>query len=277
MGRLVIGCLLIAGPLVALKLVIRPALGLARGIPPTAAIHTHPAEMIVTVAGSVAAMLFGYWLYVRWLERRAVSELAIQWKSAVFGLASGFGLIALPMLALYATGHYEIERIPGLQVEAIAIVLVVASTVLLEELVFRGLLLGVLDRAYGPWVALGGQAAVFAVGHVFNDNWSGAIPLVSTFLIGLLWGGFYLLVRNVWAITLHHAAWNLTIFAAGLPLTGVTQWRPFAPLQSTLNGPELLTGGLSGPEVSVLTLVAITVALGVLLSWGRQRTLLKHT
>ena len=141
-GRLVAGGLLVVGPLVISKLVVRRLLGVVVVVPPTTALLQAPLTFFLTVGTSVAAMLLGYLLYVRRLEGRPADELRFRGRSAAFGLASGTALIALPMAVLFGAGAYQLERVNGLRVEAIAIVLMVTSTVLLEELVFRGLLVG---------------------------------------------------------------------------------------------------------------------------------------
>ena len=244
-----------------MKLVVLPVLGIPRGQPPTEIFQAHTIPIFINLLSTIAAILIGYWFFVTRVERQTASELNIQWKTAAIGLTSGVLLIGGPMAVLYAAGYYELEQVSGFNPGVLGIVLLVSMVVLFEELIFRGVIFGVLERSYGARPALITQAALFAAAHVFNDNWSGIMPIVSTFLIGLLWGAIFMLYRNIWAIALHHAAWNLTIFAVGLPLSGITDWRPFAPLQSNFAGPELLTGGLGGPELSILTPMLVIAAL----------------
>ena len=270
-----IGLVLVMAPLFLLKLAVLPVLGLRSGLPPTDSIRAVPIEFAVTIVATIGAVVGGYWVYVRWFEQRQAKELVVDWRGAVFGLGSGMGLIGLPMLALYAFGFYELQEWVGFRLETLAIALVVGVAVVLEEIVFRGLLLSTLKRAYGPAVALFVQAVAFAAAHTMNENWAGMMPLVSTFLIGLLWGAFYLKIPSLWAVALHHAAWNLTIFASGLPLSGVTEWQPFAPLRSSLNGPEWLTGGLGGPELSILTPMLVVLVLVIALRSGTSEGLLR--
>ena len=271
-GRVGVGFLLIFIPLVLAKTVVLPALGLRSGGEPTDVITSNPVEFVATIGSSIAAALGGYWVFVKWVEKRRAPELAFNGKTVVFGLVSGIAAIGLPILLLYAAGYYTVEDMPGVRIETLAIVSVVASIVLFEEIVFRGLIFGVVEDTYGARVALIVQAVLFAAAHVFNDNWSGIMPLVSTVLIGLLWGALYLIYRNLWMMTLHHAAWNLTIFSLGLPLSGITDWRAFAPLKSNFAGPELLTGGLGGPELSIATPLFTVLLLGFLYARfkGRQ-------
>jgi len=57
----------------------------------------------------------------------------------------------------------------------------------------------------------------------------------------------------------NHAVWNLTIVTTGLPLTGLQNWRGSAPLQSNFTGPDWWTGGVAGPESSVLVIVFVVL------------------
>lgn len=268
--RIAAGIALILLPLLLLKLIILPALGLRSGLPPYEAISVKPLEFTLTLAGNFVCILGGYAAYARYVDRRSMPELSLRGMPTLYGLASGVGLIGFVMVLLYVTGYYVLESVPGFRLGALAVVGVVTSIVLLEELVFRGMILTLFRRVWGAPVALVVQALLFAAAHVFNDNWSGLMPLVSTVLIGLFWGAIYLKYPNIWVIAVHHAVWNLTIFASGLPLSGETAWRPLAPLQSRMVGPELITGGLGGPELSFLTPVVIVLALVYLARSGRE-------
>jgi uncharacterized protein len=97
------------------------------------------------------------------------------------------------------------------------------------------------------------------------------VMLVSVTLLGLLWAGVFVLARNLWVVAAHHAAWNFTILLSGLPLSGIEDWRALAPLESRYAAPDWLTGGLFGPESSLLVILAITVALGLVLRTASRR------
>ena len=89
-----------------------------------------------------------------------------------------------------------------------------------------------------------------------------------------MWTLLYAVWRNIWAIGLHHAAWNLTIVVSGLPLSGIEDFRKAAPFQSDFDGARLMTGGDAGPESSLLALAVVCVAIAVI-SWSvwRRRSL----
>jgi hypothetical protein len=129
-----------------------------------------------------------------------------------------------------------------------------------EEIVFRGLVFNALEREIGSIPAIGVQSLIFAVSHMFNAHLTGWIDLFAVALIGGMWTCLYMLWRNIWALAFHHAAWNLTIVASGLPLSGIEEYRSTAPLRSTYAGPDLITGGGAGPEPSIVTMAVVALA-----------------
>ena len=95
--------------------------------------------------------------------------------------------------------------------------------------------------------------------------------LVSVAVLGLLWAGVFVLTRNLWVVAANHAAWNFTILLSGVPLSGIEDWRALAPFESRYAGPDWLTGGMFGPESSLLVIVSTTVAVALLLRTARRR------
>ena len=127
----------------------------------------------------------------------------------------------------------------------------------------RGLVLhthsgaGPADYELGP-----GFMAIYAT----EAYWWAARPLWV-----LLWAGVFVLARNLWVVAANHAAWNFTILLSGMPLSGIEDWRKLAPLESRFAGPDWLTGGMFGPESSLLVIVSTTIAVALLLRAARRR------
>jgi len=44
-----------------------------------------------------------------------------------------------------------------------------------------------------------------------------------------------------------------------------------APIESTYEGPLLITGGAFGPEGSIITLVVVAISTFLVLRWARQK------
>ena len=225
--------------------------------------------------GIVLSGLAGYWAYVRWHEKRKATELRLRPVPLLLGAAAGAGLVALPIAMLFALGAYEMVLFHGASPALFGVAALICIAALLEELVYRCVLFRVLERAWGTRIALAAQAVVFAAAHLENVQDGGVgdvvIMLASVTLLGLLWGGVFVLTRNVWVVTANHAAWNFTILLSGVPLSGIEDWRALSPIESRYAGPEWLTGGMFGPESSLLVMVSIAVAVVLLLRAARRR------
>lgn len=80
---------------------------------------------------------------------------------------------------------------------------------LLEEILFRGLLLSTLYRFFSPAAAIAFSALIFALFHYAPEQgWSNAELLASLFTFSCLLGFLYLRERNLWASVALHATFN---------------------------------------------------------------------
>jgi membrane protease YdiL (CAAX protease family) len=219
--------------------------------------------------GILLAALSAYWAYVRWHEKRAAVELHVLPLRTALGASLGAALVALPVAVLFALGAYEKVQFRGFAPALLGVAGLICVAAILEELAYRCLLFRVLERATGTMVALAVQALVFAIHHLANvgqgETWDLVVTLVSVTLLGLLWAGLFILTRNLWVVAANHAAWNFTILLSGVPLSGIDDWQSLAPLESRYVGPNWLTGGMFGPENSLLVMMFVAIALLVML------------
>jgi len=226
-------------------------------------------------AGILLSALAGYWAYVHWHEKRDATELRLRPVHLMLGGASGAAMVALPIAVLFALGAYEKVLYRGVSPALSGVAVLIGIAAVLEELVYRCLLFRILERPLGTGIALVAQALIFAVGHLENVDQGSAgdavAMLVSVTLLGLLWGVLFVLARNLWVVAAHHAAWNFTILLSGVPLSGIEDWRALAPFESRYAGPDWLTGGMFGPESSLLVIVSTMIAFVVLLRAARRR------
>jgi len=89
------------------------------------------------------------------------------------------------------------------------------------------------------------------------------IGVFSIFLLSAFWCGLYVWTRNIWVVGIHHAAWNYTEFSFGIL---DEHWRISAPLEISINGPSIITGGSWGPEGSIISVVICLLGLSYLYS-----------
>jgi membrane protease YdiL (CAAX protease family) len=249
-----------------------------KGLLPLIEAVFHPGPELLSVfrrAGILLTAVASYWAFVHWHEKRKATELRPRPMHLILGGATGAAMVALPMAVLFALGIYERVLFRDASPALLGVAAVIGIAATLEELVYRCLLFRLVERAWGTQLALVVQAVVFALQHVENVERGGisdvVTMLVSVTLLGLLWGGVFVLTRNLWTVAAHHAAWNFAIMLSGLPLSGIEDWRKLAPLESRFAGPDWLTGGLFGPESSLLVIASTTAAVVLLLRAARQR------
>jgi uncharacterized protein len=249
-----------------------------QGLLPLIEAAFHPGPELLSVFRRVGILLTavaGYWAFVHWHEKREATELHLRPIQLVLGGASGAALVALPMAVLFALGVYEPVLFRGFSPALLNVAALIGIAAILEELTYRCLLFRVVERAWGTKVALAVQAVVFALVHLENVEQGGVrdvvTMLVGVTMAGLLWAAVFVLTRNLWAAAANHAAWNFTILLAGVPLSGIEDWRKLAPLESRFAGPDWLTGGMFGPESSLLVIASTTVAVVLLLRAARRR------
>ena len=268
LGSLLLGGMAILGSIFAFR----------QGLLPLVDLLFQPSPEALSAIRRIGILLFavaGYWGYVCWHEKRRTSELRVQPLRLLLGIAGGALLVGLPMLALFAIGAYEPVLLRGASSALWGVAALIGIAATLEELVHRALLLRVLEPAIGTGAALAVQALVFAVPHLENlsNAASGDIVrlLVSVSVLGLLWGGLFVLTRNLWVVAAHHAAWNFSILLSGLPLSGIEDWRALAPMESRMVGSDWITGGMFGPESSLLVIATTSIATVWLLRVAKQR------
>ena len=226
-------------------------------------------------AGIFLAAVSGYWAYTHWYEKREASELRLRPVRLILGGASGAALVAFPIAVLFALGAYELVLFRSASPALLGVGVLIGIAATLEELIYRCLLFRVLERAWGTGVALAVQSVIFALVHLENVEHGGAgdiaTMLISVTMLGLLWAGVFILTRNLWVVAVNHAAWNFTILLSGVPLSGIEDWRDLTPLETRYAGPDWLTGGMFGPESSLLVILSVTVAVVLLLGVARRR------
>lgn len=225
------------------------------------------ATSLLRRTGIFLCVLMAYWGYVKFYEKRAVTELHIAPIGIAIGALSGALLIVIATLPLFVFGVYEVTFYRGPQSGLFGVAAVILIAAFLEEVVYRGILFRALEKALGTTWALWLQSVVFSAAHIGNNSnadiaetlWN----LVSGTLIGALWTYIFIQTRNLWIVAANHAAWNYAIILTGTPLSGIDAWRSVAPFDSTYHGPFWLSGGVYGPEDSIITIFIVIVCLAI--------------
>jgi uncharacterized protein len=179
------------------------------------------------------------------------------WVGAVWGFASVTLLLGTMYgLRVFEVGHLAIYGMRGLKFAAFwAVYFLLVG--LFEDFHFRGYLQFTLTRGIGFWPAALLLSGYFGWSHRLNEG-ERLTGLLAAAVIGLF---FCLTLRrtgSLWFAVGFHAAWDWgETFVYSVPDSGTVF--PGHLLKTSFRGPDWLTGGVVGPEGSLLCFVVIAV------------------
>ena len=237
------------------------------------------------LAGAIC--LLAYRFFVQRIEKRPMVEF--DRKGAIRELGSGLllgGLMASSLFAvLAATGVYRLDGFDGMNLEIVRRTATGLLIGLHEEMLWRGILFGIIEQSAGSVFGLAGSAILFGLAHLSSEG-ATVLGIVNCIAAGVTLAAAYIVTRRLWLPIGIHIAWNLTIgqiFSAAVSGHGTEP----GLLRGSLTGPEWLTGGQFGVEGSIVSLlidiVASTVLLwiatkrGNLIAWPRRGKEMKAT
>lgn len=132
---------------------------------------------------------------------------------------------------------------------------------IVEELLFRGLLMNVVIKKCGRAVGILAPSVLFASLHIIGMNFN-LLSCVQVMAAGTMVGVMLSLValegRSVWNSAIVHGVWNMIIIGGGLTIG--TELNEYAVCSYVLETRAfLLTGGEFGIESSVIAIVGYIV------------------
>jgi uncharacterized protein len=222
-------------------------------------------------------ILYGAALIMGKLEHREFAEYGLPLRQAMgkdfwIGVVTGFLTISGTLLAMFLLHGF---RVTGLALHGAAIMssagawgLAYLLAGLVEEFLCRGYVQYTLAGGIGFWPAAIAVSGLFGLGHAFNsrETVTGSIAVV---LFGLLLCLFLRRTGNLWCAVGFHAAYDWGQMFYGVPDSGIVPYHNV--LSSAFSGPHWLTGGMVGPEASVLTPIALLAAATVFsLGYGKK-------
>ena len=207
---------LLASVAVALGIPLLNAAGIARG----SALRLALRSAFQFVGFGVAGV--GYLLVtdrVDFVPVRVPTRRDLKWLAGGFGGLIGLYLGVTLLFGLLGVGGADSAIVEQGAEQPVYFLYLIPVTILLvgptEELIFRGIVQGLLREAYGPWVGVAAASAVFAAVHVSSYSGEG---LLATLAVVLLLGGalgvLYEKSGNLVVPAVVHGLFNTVQFAA---------------------------------------------------------------
>lgn len=217
------------------------------------------------------------WLFARFIEHRPWQDYGLSLAKPMQALTElydgaliGSTMVALVTLVLFSLGCYTILAI-NYDNDLAMLIPTFLLAALYEEILFRGYVLQTIEKASNTITAVLLSSVLFGLAHMGNfDNNVPIITQVASCLAlsldaGILFCAAFLVTRRVWLPLGLHAFWN--VFEGPVFGTPVSANQFGAPLFiSSLQGPEILTGGVFGPEASIIEMI-----ICLLIAWWLWR------
>jgi membrane protease YdiL (CAAX protease family) len=275
-----------------------------------------PARYLLYLPAVAAGAALILWLLHRyWLSRlspKPLSLAASRFEKILIPVLGALGLVVLCLLAPAVAGSFRTSATgwtafdypagpPGAAGAAETAAVFLFQT-LSEELLFRGVVMGVLGTALlflfshvtvhalpgepsdsprlaaarrRTWLLAGllanvAQASIFTFVHRANP---GVTPLASVNigLAGFVLGWLYWSQGSLWGAWAWHFVWNFGLAAAGLPVSGVVAAPALFSLDISGARPDLVSGGPFGPEGSLICTAGLLAILVRLLVVSQRR------
>jgi len=212
-----------------------------------------PGLLYITFLVSAVISVISVLLFRKFVDRKTISSLGISFRGhqrdALVGLLLSVAILGTGTLLLTLNNNITWLDMRFEPTGLLMMLLLLVSSAVGEELVFRGYILDNLLSSFNQLTALLISAAIFALFHISNPDIS-AVAIFNLFCGGLLLGVNYIYTRNLWFSFAFHVGWNfLQGSVLGYKVSGIEL--DSIMVQET-SGNILLTGGEFGFEGSVL-------------------------
>ncbi len=195
---------------------------------------------------------------------------------AVFWAMEGFGVKLIRSISL--NGIHSMEAAASMTYIMVLFLLVAFQ----EELLCRGYMISdlIMQR---PVVAVTVPALLFSLMHLGNNEFSfedsrrAAVTLIALsniFLVGIIFGIYYLFSKNLWLVIGTHFSWNFmqgSIF--GFNVSGIETASVMEVNLSINRAHTLFTGGKVGPEGGIIVTFALVLMAAALFIYAKHNKL----
>lgn len=136
---------------------------------------------------------------------------------------------------------------------------------IVEEMVFRGILMGAIEKRFNKTVAIIVPSVLFGLVHILGmgfDLLSCTLVIVAGTMVGVMFSLIASSTKSVWNSAIVHAVWNIVIIG-GILWIG-TEFDENSLFSYVLESKSfLLTGGEFGIESSIVAVVGYMVVCGI--------------
>ena len=219
---------------------------------------------------------------VKWLCTKRLGFSLEECKVPKFSLKPIWCIAAVVMpcmvtvILLLTNGHWENSSVDTLfawELITGAVFFYGIGTGIVEEIIFRGVIMRTLEERWNKKVAIIVPSVLFGLIHVITRELD-FLSIIQLLIAGSIVGILFSLVTyesgSIWNAALIHAVWNM-IIVGGILNIGATP-SEYAIYNYVLDSDSfLITGGDFGIEASVVAILAYAIFIGVAVLLMKQK------
>src|SRR6266542_709148 len=220
-------------------------------------------KAITTAVAEACIATAGYIFLFRTYDKRRIHELSTTKLSnnAIIGFLTGIILQSLFILIIYLAGTFLVVNVNPVSI-LISPFAFALTAGFVAEIIMIGIVFRLLEEQTGTVTALLIFIVLFAVLHI-NAKGATFVSVGATAMqAGFMLPAAYVFSRNLWLPVFLHFGWDFAepgIFGGINPSTSLKQ----GLLTSKIAGNSLLTGGETGPQDSLSSLL-LCLLLGII-------------
>lgn len=239
-----------------------------------------PEYLLLTVIVEAIVFTLSVFLARRYLDKRSIESLGLKLNlqslvDVLIGIAITLLQMGLIYLLMSQLGWITFE---GFAWEFDPIGIVLKNTFLFfmifvcvgwsEELLSRGYHLQTIASGINLFWGVIISSSVFSLLHIFNAGatWT---SVAGIFFAGILFAYAYIRTKQLWLPIGMHIGWNFfegVVF--GFPVSGLNT---YTLIRIKVNGPEIWTGSIFGPEAGLIVLPALILGAFLIYLYTMRR------
>lgn len=214
---------------------------------------------IFRMIGRIIIVYFGFWIYTEKCLHMKMKDFGITFAVKKWGVVLSV-LLPVFVIAVYLIiGDIYITTFPAVQMilVLIASILTALKAGMLEEMLFRGFIMKLVEKRWGKCAAILAPSFIFSLLHIPSMETFSIGGVLLLIISGTLVGTMFSLVtykgNSISNSVLMHTLWNFAMITSVLHIT--TQQSAYGnPIVSILipNDNILLTGAGFGVEASIV-------------------------
>ena len=211
----------------------------------------------------VAFTFLGVKLLCQKLLKMSLEELRIpRFRMKPVWIVSAFAMpILVFVLAIFLGGHWEINTFHTMELNAIitgAIFFYGLATGIVEEVIFRGIIMGCLEKRFNIHIAVVVPSMLFGLLHIIGNDLD-FLSIIQLLIAGSIVGILFSLIayesNSIWNNAIVHGIWNMAIIGRIFHIGNKADSSSIFNFILS-NKSFLISGGDFGIEASVISIFA---------------------